>query len=163
MEPGTTTCMKISEASPELRQEQCAYINTRWKDLYTVQGAAAKAAQQYLFLTNAGGAAATLAFIGAVGASKIAVGAKVSLIFFVMGLIFVGISRAKEFHRIMRVFAEWQSLANAYFKNEMAYESIIEIDKRTAVETFWDYFFPYAAFICFIAGAIFGLLALFFS
>jgi hypothetical protein len=37
---------------------------------------------------------------------------------------------------------------------------IVEQDTKKAVQDFWDYFFPYASFGCFIGGSIVGFCSL---
>ena len=51
------------EAYIRLKQ-QTEYINERWSQLYELEKEWGKEAIKYLMLTNAGGAVATLSFIG---------------------------------------------------------------------------------------------------
>ena len=152
--------MIFSQTPPEKRQGQIDYINTRWKQLYELEKESGQTALQYLFLTNAGGAATTLAFIGALGASKVGFGVKLSLAFFVVGLILLGVSRAKQFHHMSGLFKHWKSLVSAYFSDKTTYDYIITEDNKKAVEDIWDYVFPYASFGCFIIGSVIGFFSL---
>ena len=59
--------MKFSETPKELRDERVEHINTRWGQLYELEKESGHTALSYLFITNSGGAVATLAFIGTIG------------------------------------------------------------------------------------------------
>ena len=152
--------MKFSQTPEPARKQHIDYINNRWKQLYDLEADSGKSALHYLFLVNAGGAATTLAFIGAIGANKIGLGAKFSLAFFVVGLILFGISKAKTFHHMSGLFKHWKSLVNDYFSDKIPYEEILQRDNKKAVEDIWDYVFPYASFACFIIGSFIGFCAL---
>ena len=152
--------MKFSETPEPIRKGRIDYINRRWEQLYELEKEAGLSALQYLFLTNAGGAAAMLAFIGAIGADKIGFGAKLALASFVLGVVLLGISKAKQYHCMSRLFEHWKGLAGAYFGDKASYEYITEEDKKKTGEDFFDYFFPYASFACFVLGAAIGFYSL---
>ena len=152
--------MKFYETPEPLRKERIEIINHRWKQLYDLVTDSGQSGLQYLFLTNAGGAATTLAFIGAVGTDKIGVGAKISLAFFVIGLIFLGIGKARTIHHMDSLFKHFKSLAADYFQDKITYEVLFAKDTEKAVDDVWDYVFPYASFACFIIGSIIGFFAL---
>ena len=101
--------------------------------------------------------AATLAFIGA---SKAGSGAKWALGCFVLGLILLGFGYAKQYHHMSGLFKHWKSLVRDYYSGKTTYDYIVEQDTKKAVQDFWDYFFPYASFSCFIGGSIVGFCSL---
>jgi hypothetical protein len=152
--------MSFSQTPPQQRQEQIGFINNRWRQLYELEKESGQTALQFLFLTNAGGAVATLAFIGAIGAGKIGIGAKLALAFFVVGVILLGVSRAKQFHHMSGLFKHWKSLVAAYFSDKTTYDYILGEDNKKAVDDICDYVFPYASFGCFIIGSIVGFISL---
>lgn len=152
--------MKFNETPPELRKERIEHIKTRWGQLYELEKEFGLTALSYLFLTNAGGAAATLAFIGTIGKNSIGLGAKIALALFVVGVIFSGISRAKQFHHMSGLFSNWKRLVSEYFSGEKTWEEINREDDEKAVDDFLDYAFPYASFGCFILGSCAGFYAL---
>jgi len=152
--------MKFSETPPALRKWQFDYINTRWRQLYELERVAGQTALQYLFLTNAGGAATTLAFIGAIGADKIVYSAKLSLACYVLGVILSGVGRARQFHYMSGLFKHWKNLVAGYFSDENTYEEMIAADDKKAVMSLFDYLISYASFGCFIFGSIVGFFAL---
>ena len=152
--------MSNSEISPELKRARYEHIDHRWKQLYELHKDAGQTALQYLFFTNSGGAATTLAFIGAIGATKIGSGVKYSLALFVMGVIFSGISRAKQFHYMDGLFKNWKALVNDYFAGKKSWEQIVALDEAAVGDDKWDYIIGYASFACFIFGSIIGFIAL---
>jgi hypothetical protein len=143
--------------SLEQRQAQLAYITHRWRQLYELEKEASQTALQNLFLANAGGAAATLAFIGA---SKAGSGAKWALGSFGLGLILLGFGYAKQFHHMSGLFEHWKSLVGEHYSGKKSYDQIVSEDTKKAVRDLWDYFFPYTSFGCFIVGSIVGFWSL---
>jgi hypothetical protein len=104
--------MKFSQTQPELRKERIDHINLHWNQLHDLEKETGQTTLHYLFLANAGGAAATLAFIGSIGKNSIGIEVKIALGLFVLGVILSGISRAKQFHHMSGLFKHWKSLAS---------------------------------------------------
>lgn len=136
------------------------YINQRWDQLYNLEKDAAHAAFHYLFMANTGGAAATLAFIGAVGRDRIGAAGKTALVLFVIGVIVSGVSRARYFHWVSALFWNWKKLVQELEAGSKTWEVVVFADTQKSKPGFWDYAIPYFSFACFIAGAIVGCLAL---
>ena len=149
-----------SKISAELRKARIDYVNQRWSQLYSLEKDAAEEALKMLFLTNAGGAVANLSFIGAIGKNQIHVFAKISLACFILGLIFVGIAKAKQFHHMSRFFKHWKKEVGEYFKDALTWEELDRRDDARAKEDLLDYAFPYASFGCFLIGCAYGFSAL---
>ena|GEM_PF-953875 len=152
--------MKFSETLEPLKKIRNDYIHIRGKQLLELVEDSGKTALQYLFLTNSGGAATTLAFIGTVGVDKIGSEAKLALGVFVLGVILVGFARAREFYHLKSLFNQWKSLINEYFTNEKSWEEIIEADNKKVDGEKWVFRLPWMSFICFIFGCSLGALAL---
>jgi hypothetical protein len=152
--------MKFSETEEPLKQIRIDYINNRWKQLLELVEDSGKTALQYLFLTNSGGAATTLAFIGTVGVDKIGSEVKFALGFFVLGVILVGFTRAREFYHLKGLFNQWKLLTNGYFINEKSWEEIIEADNKKVDGEKLVLRLPWLSFICFIIGCGLGASAL---
>ena len=91
----TAQVFSKSKTSLEPREYQDQHINQRWEQLYKLEKESGLTALQYLFLINAGGSAATLAFIGTIGAQSIGLGVKIALALFISGVILSGISPSK--------------------------------------------------------------------
>lgn len=111
-------------------------------------------------MANTGGAAATLAFIGAVGRDRIGAGGKTALVLFVAGVILSGVSRARYFHWVSALFSNWKKLVQELQARSKTWEVVVFADTENSKPRFWDYAIPYLSFACFIAGAIVGCLAL---
>jgi L-cysteine desulfidase len=112
-----------------------------------------------LFLTNAGGAAATLAFIGATK-TPIAMVAKISLILFVVGVVLAGVSRARYFHWVSALFWNWKNLIRQLESGAKTWDVVVSSDTEKSRPKFVDYAIPYLSFACFVAGAVVGAIAL---
>jgi hypothetical protein len=76
-------------------EHQC--INLRWQQLYELEKEWGQTAIKYLVMFNAGGAIATLSFVGALGASQIGNTAIVALSLFVEGVIIAGFMLARAY------------------------------------------------------------------
>jgi uncharacterized membrane protein len=77
-------------------EEQLDFIDKRDNHLVGVSKDAVESALKYIFLTNAGGAVATLSFLGAVFVKRLPL--KFALGLFVAGLILVGVHAALWIH-----------------------------------------------------------------
>lgn len=145
-----------------IRSARLKYIDTRWEQLLRLVEDAELRTLKFLTLSNAGGAAATLSFLGASEAVRKLCSPKISLGLFVLGLIFVGVLNALSTHRIGRLFREWKHDSNKYISGEITWGSLTENDEARVKKGRHPMFtVAYAAFICFIAGALVGMWALF--
>ena len=151
----------FSKQDPAIRQSLNAHINQRWGQLYELEKEWGERALKYLLLTNSGGAIATLGFLGASPAAINMLGAKISLFLFVLGVFLVGVSTAKTFHHMSRLFKAWKVDVDHYYSDKITWEYLHDEDKKRAVEDFWDYAIPYTSFACFIVGSVSGAISLF--
>lgn len=151
----------FSKQDPAVRQSLNGHINQRWSQLYELEKEWGERALKYLLLTNSGGAITTLGFLGASPAAINMLGAKISLFLFVFGVFLVGVSTAKTFHYMSRLFKAWKVDVDHYYADKITWEHLQEQDKNRSVEDFLDYAIPYTAFGCFITGSISGALSLF--
>jgi hypothetical protein len=94
-------CSRIDHCQPNILVGR---INERWRQLHALEKEWAERAVQYLFLTNAGGAIATLSFLGASEKAFNRTGLKWSLALFVAGLILVGFVIAKTYYHMSGLF-----------------------------------------------------------
>ena len=152
---------RYSKLEPEVRTRCASFIDQRWAQLYELRKTAAERAVRYLLLTNSGGAIATLSFLGAYEGELDASSIRNALSLFGAGVILVGLSGFWQFHSISRMFAAWRSAVDKYFNDKISWDQLNSEDIKRSATTFWDYFFPYLSFGCFIAGCIVGGLALF--
>lgn len=137
-----------------------AHINRRWGQLYELEKEWGERALKYLFLTNSGGAIATLSFLGA-AKELTGVGTKVALFLFVLGLVFAGISTAKTFHHMSGLLKQYKQGVDDFYTDKITWVALAEADKKRAVATWLDYAIPYLSFFCFIVGSGAGAYALF--
>jgi hypothetical protein len=143
--------------------EEARYIDIRGSFLSQLFFLWIGRVQQYLFLTNSGGAIAVLSFMGASENVRAMLGPKWSLGFFVLGLILVGLLSAYQLHRSAMLNSEWRESLQQFFNGRITWEALTEGDqKRSYVVTGWfGYLAGYGSFICFCAGSIIGLVLLF--
>jgi len=149
-----------SKTDPSSKEGFHQRINDRWGQLHALEKDWAERAMKYLFLTNSGGAIATLSFIGA-EKGQVILGTKIALFLFVSGIVLVGISTAKTFHHMSTLFEEYRSSVNNYFNDKITYSELTEADESRAKDDYWDYIIPYTSFACFVIGCGLGAYALF--
>ena len=152
---------KLSEVDPGTRETLLNHINRRWGQLYDLEKEWGEKANRYLLLTNAGGAIATLSFLGASSQALNRPSAKVALLFFVVGVVLVGIGTAKQFHHMSGLFKAYKQDVERYFADRITWEHLNYQDRARAKPDFIDYAVPYTSFGCFIGGCVAGAIALF--
>jgi hypothetical protein len=154
--------LKLMDTHEPIRSARLKYIDTRWEQLLRLVEDTELRTLKFLTLSNAGGAAATLSFLGASEAVRQLCSPKISLGLFILGLILVGVLNALSTHRMGRLFREWKHDSNKYISGETTWGSLLENDNiRVEKGRHLIVAVAYAAFICFIAGALVGLWALF--
>lgn len=151
---------KFSETEINVRNQHITHINQRWNQLYYLEKESGDKALRYLLLTNSGGAIATLGFLGAFESATDMLGVKLSLFLFIIGIILLGVSVAKQYHHMSKLFNLWMRNTNRYFRDEIDYDSMNKKDDNMAVEDCWDFVIPYSSFACFVLGCITGLTSL---
>jgi hypothetical protein len=137
-----------------------ANINRRWGQLYELEKEWGEKALKYLFLTNSGGAIATLSFLGA-AKELTGSGTKVALLLFVLGLIFAGITIAKTFHHMSGLLEKYKQGVEDFYSDKITWTALTKADKERAIADCFDYIIPYASFLCFIVGSCIGAYRLF--
>ena len=130
-----------SQLDPATKEVINAHINRRWGQLYELEKEWGEKALKYLFLTNSGGAIATLSFLGA--AEEITgVGTKVALFLFVLGLVLAGISIATTFHHMSGLLKQYKEGVEDLYGDKITWVALAEADKKRAVATWLDYAIP---------------------
>jgi hypothetical protein len=137
-----------------------AHINRRWGQLYQLQKEWGERAFKYLFLTNSGGAIATLSFLGAAN-ELTGLGTKIALFLFVLGIVFAGISTAKTFHHMSGLLKKYKQGVEDFYADKITWTALTDNDNERAVASWLDYLIPYLSFFCFIMGSGAGAYALF--
>jgi hypothetical protein len=136
-------------------------INERWRQLHALEKEWAERAVQYLFLTNAGGAIATLSFLGASEKAFNRTGLKWSSALFVSGLILVGFVVAKTYYHMSGLFKHYRRAVDSYFHDQMTWDDMNRQDVRRSEDKFVGHVLPWAAFLFFALGCIVGGYSLF--
>lgn len=156
--------LKLSATPEPARSGRLKYVDTRWEQLLRLVEESEFRALKYLTLTNAGGAVATISFLGASESVRKLLLPKISLGFFIVGLLAVGVLVALSAHKMAYLFREWKLTANKYISNETTWGVLLEEDSARIKKGHLTIIsFAYIAFVCFIAGALVGLWALFSS
>lgn len=151
---------------PELPAEQQTHflgrVNQRWGQLHALEKDWGEKAYKYLFLTNSGGAIATLSFLGAKSEDLNVTAAKLALALFVVGVIVTGIATAYRLHRVSWLLKGYRQDSQAYFQGKLTWEALYKTDEKRATDfDLWSYLLPYSCLTAFIAGCAVGGFALF--
>jgi hypothetical protein len=137
------------------RQE---YISARWKQLSEITKEQSLDGLKYLFHINAGASAAVLAFIGTTGIVRTATWPWVMLLFFVCGIISIGLLHFLRFHYLAWLFKKFREDVQEYYASPKPWEEIIDGDRYRNGKHDWILGFAYVALGCFITGVIIGAL-----
>ena len=148
--------MNLSQMKDPQRENSINYLNQRWRQLYELEKEWGEKAVNYLFLTNAGGAIATLSFLGAAKDAIYLPCIKLALVTFVLGVIFVGVVTARAYHHMQNLFVGYKKDANKFLQDSVSWEHLSDEDDLRVNSMCFQYLFPYASFLCFILGCIFG-------
>ena len=147
----------------EMRKSRDSHINQRWGQLYSLAKDAGESAIKYLFTVNAGGAVATLAYLGSTSVKNPDTNCiKISLLLFFLGIIFIGIYKAYGVHYLESLFDKYQKLVDDYYLEEKGWKEFLDADNANVDKSLIPYLLCYASFFCFIFGSIVGTWGLFF-
>jgi NADH:ubiquinone oxidoreductase subunit 5 (subunit L)/multisubunit Na+/H+ antiporter MnhA subunit len=141
-------------------KQQRSYINTRWGQLYELEKEWGKEAIKYLMLTNAGGAVATLSFIGSSSEIRESLPPKLALLFFFIGLISSGFMIAYAYETMSRLFNGWQKDVEAHDRKEFDYDTLISRDDERVPSGVIDRVLGYMSLFSFIIGFMIGAIGL---
>lgn len=150
----------FSRQDQDTRKALGAHINQRWGQLYELEKEWGEKAYKYLFFTNAGGAIATLSFLGAAPEAISMSGARWALLLFLVGVVLVGVGTATTYHHMAKLFERWKADVEAYYQDRIAWQHLQNEDEKRAVLDFWDYAIPYGSFACFVGGCTAGTFSL---
>lgn len=137
-------------------KQQRTYINQRWGQLYELDKEWGKEAIKYLLLVNAGGAVATLSFIGTSDVVRAAVTPKIALLLFFLGLMCSGLMIAYAYETMSRLFGRWQQDVEAHDRKEITYDELLRRDKERATSGVVDRILGYTSLLSFALGFLVG-------
>lgn len=151
------------EKTTQISDEQIEFINKRSIFLINWLGKEVGRLAKYLFISNAGGAVATLSFLGAIEKfrSLPPISLRISLIYFAIGIILVGCIRVRQYYRSENLHDGWNADVNSFFSGELTWEVINKRDEKRCKASRWGYILSGGSFACFIFGIIAGAAALF--
>ena len=141
-------------------KQQRGHINQRWGQLYELEKEWGKEAIKYLMLVNAGGAVATLGFIGTSDAVRMAVTPKIALFLFFLGLLCSGLMIAYAYETMSRLFERWQKDVEAHDREEISYEELLRRDDERVPSGVVDRVLGYTSLLCFAFGFLVGAVGL---
>jgi hypothetical protein len=152
-----------SEEDGNIDIDQREWIMERGKHLQSITITAVESGLQFLFITNTGGAASALAYLGAVAQKdEDLLIFKTSLAFFFVGIILVGIFRAYVAELYGRIFWDFNNLTKRFMQEKMEWKTYVYEAEMQALKHKNNIgrVFVYSSFSCFFLGSIFGVLGL---
>lgn len=158
--------MKYSEIKsdfPDFEEVTKKFITDTWNNFYNNYQKYVERALTFLFAVNAGGAVATLSFMGASESIRKLPHPRIALLFFAIGIILVGFLIASAYHRYLNILSHWNKKTEEFYKNTIDWEQLGKFDESrlSKVANILQYILAYGAFASFILGLIFGGMALF--
>jgi len=149
----------LTKEQREIRNQN---INSRWSQLYSVSKESGDSAISYLFTTNAGGAVAVLAYLGSVsGKDGSFISAKLALISFFIGLLFVGFYKAYMVHDHENLFESYMKSVKDYYDCKICWSELTNSDIANTGNSKYPYIFGYLSFASLVFGCISGAYGLF--
>ena len=149
------------ETAQRLREIRGDHIQDRWGQLYQLSKESGDSAIRYLFTTNAGGAVAVLAYLGSVGDNGGSpLSAKIALVCFFTGLLFVGFYKSYIVHHHEGLFEHYKSLVNQYYEDQVDWKVLQESDEKKVGNSIVPYVLGYLSFTGFVLGCIAGAIGI---
>ncbi|MCK5579637.1 MAG: hypothetical protein KAJ18_00010 [Candidatus Omnitrophica bacterium] len=137
------------------------FIDNRCLQLADASERATDRVLKFLFLVNAGGAIAVLGYLGT-DSDKMSLGyAKITLLFYCFGLMFVGFTKTSEYFRFFALASKWNEDKNLFYGEDLSWEDLWNNDNTRANNGLvMARFFGIASGVCLIVGLIIGGIAL---
>lgn len=144
--------MKLSETTGDQRKSHLEYVDNRWKQLHEMSKDRAEKAWAYLMLTNSGSAVAVVSFMGANKSLTPIPGAPVMLLFFLLGIVLVGVGHAIGYYRSNWLFSGWRNDTSDYFGEKLSWNELLERDKLRSRYFVWVDVVAWISFGSFLTG-----------
>lgn len=159
--------MSLPRSPEEFLDLRAEHIEKRWRGLWETQNKWLEEIVKTVTFANAGGAAAVLAFIGSSNLAKGMWYAPAALSCFLLGLASIVIFQLLGLHRVMNIFSWWREETTRDYwgliQNNEAWDFLIKNDAKHHRARWWQYLTGYGGFLCFCAGALIGVLGLFYK
>lgn len=156
---------KFSDLDDEQREQVIGYIRSRWSQYYTASREARKDAANFIAAANGGGAAAVLAFTGAVfkdnAALAQALPLRFAVAFFAAGMVCCALAHVVEYARLSGLFGRWRKEVGRLYADDLAFGVLQREDTDRASESeVVALFLIWVALACFAIGVGLGVLLL---
>lgn len=148
--------MKWSEIPEEQWANHQKYVEDRWKDLSLHAHTWSKESLKIIFLTNAGGAVATLTFIGTASTVRAEGWPWIMLGFFCFALILLQIFHGAQYYKLNWMWDSYRRDVVALFSDKKDWEAAEADDEQRADRFLWLDIFPISAGLCFVIAVVIG-------
>ena len=147
----------FGDVPTDLERKREDYHNQRFWQLNSLITQNSAGAYGYLLSVNGGGAVALLAYIGAVQSIRTSTWPYIALAFFMLGLIFVGLTYAFNAHNLQRLQDGWNQDVGLYYQRQITWAKVLKDDRDRAKNFSWvPWVLPWLAFALFLVGVIFS-------
>lgn len=143
-----------TEEQSAVRSARASYVADRWEQLSTMEKESAADAWRFLMLMHAGGAVAILSLMGSLESVRpeSLPSAPLVLLYFVVGLLLVGIGKAVNYYRTEYIFRMWRNDVEQYYKESSDFDKLIHNDNERTKSFIWLDLIGWASFLFLIAG-----------
>ena len=137
------------------------YISERWQQLYNLLIDGVNKIINYLFLVNIAGCMTTLIVMAVMENARKSPTLRLSLFFYVLGLVLIGILRAIIVHRAANFFNKWRKDVEKYHSEQITFGRLTAgDDSRTRTDKI-EFIAGYASGLSFIVASILAGITLF--
>ena len=154
---------KFSAVTPAEREEVRTYVSARWSQLFGAARDARKDAAKFIAAINTGGAAAILTVLagtfkdGSPSSTQPVTALKLSLLFFVLGVMACSLSHATANARLSGLFQAWRKGVESYYGDEITFDQLTKQDIQRAQQFDYAVFMIWMALGFFLLGAGLGM------
>lgn len=149
--------MKLSETAGDQRKTHLDYVDNRWKQLHEKTNDRAEKSSAYLMLTNSGSAIAVVSFMGANKSLTPIPGAPVMLLFFLLGVVLVGMGHAVGYYRSNWLFSGWRNDVSDYYGDKLTWNELLQRDRLRSRYFVWADVVAWFSFGSFLTGLGIGI------
>ena len=154
--------MKFSAINdPDYRKDRIEYITRRWVGNFDQYRESVSEAAKYLMAVNSGGALATLGFMGAMKTIYPISGAPAMLVFFLVGILLVGLGRIVGTYRLLGIATSWKDSIEENYQDLITWQDVLHREAESFKRSYVVDIFAWGAFSCFVAALAIGGVGLF--
>ena len=123
---------RYSKYPPEAQKWFVTKIDQRWGQLHAFEKEWSEKAVQFLFLSNAGGAAATLSFFGRIGQGLRPRRSEVVIVVVRLGTYFRGSAAPKAYYTASGLFKAYKTEAPEFLEDQIGWDDLRKADDERA-------------------------------